>query len=41
MGSLREEINNHSAEIVLIENKTVNAHEPYFWVAFSLIGDFR
>lgn len=30
-----------SAAIALIENKAINAHEPYFWAAFSLIGDYR
>lgn len=30
-----------AASIALIENKSINAHEPYFWAAFSLIGDYR
>ncbi len=30
-----------SAAKALIENKTINAHEPYFWAAFSVIGDYR
>lgn len=29
------------ASIELIRNKTQNMHEPYYWAAFTLNGDFR
>ena len=30
-----------NAAISLIENKSEGYHEPYFWAAFTLLGDFR
>jgi CHAT domain-containing protein len=29
------------ASIKLIENKSTNMHEPYYWANFTLSGDFR
>lgn len=30
-----------AASIAMIQNKTLNAHEPYFWAAFYMLGDYR
>lgn len=30
-----------SASIAMIRNKSTNAHEPYYWAAFFLLGDYR
>ncbi|MGH9949333.1 MAG: CHAT domain-containing protein, partial [Pyrinomonadaceae bacterium] len=29
------------ASIAMIKNKSSETHEPYYWVAFTLLGDFR
>jgi len=30
-----------AASIVMIRNKSSETHEPYYWAAFTLLGDFR
>lgn len=30
-----------AASIAMIQNKSTGSHEPYFWAAFTLLGDFR
>jgi len=30
-----------AASISMIQNKSTGSHEPYFWAAFTILGDFR
>lgn len=30
-----------AASVAMIRNKSTASHEPYFWAAFSLVGDYR
>lgn len=30
-----------TASIAMIRNKSIGSHEPYYWAAFTLLGDFR
>lgn len=30
-----------AASIAMIRNKSARSHEPYYWAAFTLLGDFR
>lgn len=30
-----------AASIAMIRNKSAESHEPYFWAAFTLLGDYR
>jgi len=31
----------HNAAVSIIQDKSAGFHEPFYWAAFTLLGDFR